>query len=472
MLFNSFNFLVFYIVVFSVSWALRKRDAFRILFLLAGSLFFYMSWNWKYLGLILFTTFLNFFTGIGIDSTDNPKMKKAWLIAGVAGSLAVLAVFKYYNFFVHNLTETLSVFGVNPGIGTLEILLPVGISFYTFHCLSYTIDIYRGEFKPTRNIFLFTLFVSFFPQLVAGPIIRGRELLPQLSKPVTYDDERTLSGLWLIFKGLFKKILIADVLAVTFVDKVFASPHQFAGPEMLLAIYGYAIQIYCDFSGYSDIAIGVAKTLGYDLPVNFNSPYLAEDIRDFWRRWHISLSTWLRDYLYISIGGSRGGKLRTLRNLMITMLLGGLWHGAAMNYVIWGGYHGILLAVSHQVDSVKKAWSIRPGGFLVKAAKVFMTFNLICFGWLMFRSPDMATFTAFLKRLVLWPDHRMQFSWMFLAALAAGFVTHFTPRGVKVWIEGIYLSSPAFFQGLSYAAALVVFTAFSAQEVPFIYFQF
>jgi len=471
-LFNSFNFLVFYVVVFSVSWALRRHGAFRILFLLAASLFFYMSWNWKYLGLILFTTFLNFFTGIGIDGAESRRMKKVWLTAGVAGSLAVLAVFKYYNFFVHNVTEALSAFGVNPGIGTLDLILPVGISFYTFHCLSYSIDIYRGEFKPTRNIFLFTLFVSFFPQLVAGPIVRGRELLPQLARPVAYDDERTLSGLWLIFKGLAKKILIADVLAVTFVDRVFTSPHQFAGPEMLLAIYGYAIQIYGDFSGYSDIAIGVARTLGYDLPVNFNSPYVAEDMRDFWRRWHISLSTWLRDYLYISLGGSRKGKLRTFVNLMVTMLLGGLWHGAAMNYVIWGGYHGVLLAASHQVDGIKKAWSIGPGGRLAKAVRIFMTFNLVCFGWLMFRSPDMATFTTFLKRLFLWPDHRMQFGWMFLAALAAGFLTHFTPRGVKARVEGMYLSSPAFFQGLAYAGALVVFTAFSAQEVPFIYFQF
>ncbi len=472
MMFNSLNFLIFYIIVFSVSWALRRHGAVRILFLLAASLFFYMSWNWKYLGLILFTATLNFITGIGIDNAGNARLKKIWLVIGVAGSLAVLAVFKYYDFFVTSIIDAFSVFGMRPNIHTLRLLLPVGISFYTFHCLSYTIDIYRGEFKPVRNIFTFMLFVSFFPQLVAGPIVRGRELLPQLMEPVVYDDERTLTGFLLIFKGLFKKIVIADVLAMTFVDRVFASPHHFAGPEMLLAIYGYAIQIYCDFSGYSDIAIGVAKTLGYELPLNFNSPYLAEDMRDFWKRWHISLSTWLRDYLYIPLGGSRGGKLRTFRNLMITMLLGGLWHGAAMNYVIWGGYHGALLAVSHRADNLKKEFYARLNASLAKAIRIFITFNLVCFGWLIFRSPDMASFTTILRRLFTWPDHLVQPGGLFLAALALGFLTHFASRDLKARLQEKYLSSPAMLQGMSYTAALVVFAALSAHEVPFIYFQF
>lgn len=468
MLFNSFNFFVFYIVVFCVYWSIRRHDAARILFLLAASLFFYMSWNWRYVGLMFFTITLNFFTGLGIAGTESLKRKKMLLLASVVGSLSVLVLFKYYNFFTTTTAEVFSIFGLSFQLKTLNLLLPVGISFYTFHCLSYTVDVYRNEFKPTRNFLFFALYVSFFPQLIAGPIVRGRELLPQLERPVHFDDQRTLSGLWLIFVGLFKKVCVADILAVTFVDKVFGAPHQYVGAQMLLAVYGYAIQIYCDFSGYSDIAIGVARTLGYELPVNFRTPYLAESIQDFWRRWHITLSTWLRDYLYISLGGSRSSRWKVFRNLMITMLLGGLWHGAALNFVIWGGYHGVLLSLSHLLKGNKKDEI----SLLRKVINIFVTFNLVCFGWILFRSPDMATFTAICRGLLNWQGHWTGLSWVSLTALAAGFAIIFTPKELKGWLERQYISMPTVFQGVAYSGALAVFTVFSAQNVPFIYFQF
>ena len=472
MLFNSLNFLVFYIVVFAIFWFIRRSTSYRILFLLGSSLFFYMSWNWKYLGLIAFTTMLNYYTGIGIDRSNSLRIKKLCLIASLVGSLSVLCIFKYYNFFLNNLVEALSVIGVSAKIHTLEVLLPVGISFYTFQCLSYTIDIYRKEIKPTQNFRIFFLYISFFPQLVAGPIVRAKDFLPQLVKPVTYDDQRTLSGLWLIFVGLFKKIVIADVLATTFVDKVFASPELYSGPEILIAIYGYAMQIYCDFSGYSDIAIGIARTLGYDLKLNFNSPYLARDIRDFWRRWHISLSTWLRDYLYISLGGSRGGGNKTSRNVMITMLLGGLWHGAAWNFVIWGAYHGILVVITGWIKKTFGDSSTKQKSLLNNFVQIFITFNLVCFGWVMFRSPDVETFMAVMRNLIIWTDLQIEVGWFFMIAFILGFVTHFTPREIKSLIERKYLEIPAVYQGCAYSIALIIFTAFSTQAVPFIYFQF
>jgi alginate O-acetyltransferase complex protein AlgI len=354
--FNSFAFAVFLPTVLLLYWALPKRG--QNLLLLGASYFFYGYWDWRFLSLLAISTVVDYTAALrierehgGLDSTSR-RRKKVWLLASLCTNLGLLGFFKYFNFFADSFAELLASLGLTVNPMYLSVVLPVGISFYTFQTMSYTIDVYRGRMPATRRFFDFALYVSFFPQLVAGPIERAAVLLPQILNHRCFSRVQFLDGTHLIFWGLFKKVFVADNLAPV-ADRIFAAGSCSAA-ETLLAAYAFAFQIYCDFSGYSDIARGCAKCMGFELMLNFDHPYVAENPREFWQRWHISLSTWLRDYLYIPLGGNRGGNLLMYRNLALTMLLGGLWHGAAWTFVIWGAYQGVLLIGHRIIETIRK----------------------------------------------------------------------------------------------------------------------
>ena len=473
MAFNSIHFLLFFPLVLAAAWALRRHASLRIGFLLAASYYFYMSWNVTYAGLILGSTVLDFFVAKRIHGAAGAGTKRAWLVASLTGNLGVLFLFKYYNFFADSICEVLSAGGRDMQASPLALLLPVGISFYTFQTLSYTIDVYRGVLVPTNNFVKFALFVSFFPQLVAGPIVRASHFLPQLELQPKFDDRASETGMGQMLLGVFKKVCIADLLGATLVDPVFASPNASGSWTLLIAMYGYAFQIYYDFSGYSDIAIGAARMLGFNLPVNFNRPYLATSLRNFWCRWHISLSTWLRDYLFIPLGGSRGSSWKIARNLVIVMLLGGLWHGAAWGFVLWGGVHGLLLVagrVFHSLTGIDADSEDQP--LVSRIARIAVTFNLVAGCLVMFRATDFPTLWAYLSRLVTFQPGGSTVSATAYAILALGMLLEWMPRS---WLAGgasLYLRLPSVAQAGVITGCLFVFAAVGGMSAPFIYFQF
>jgi alginate O-acetyltransferase complex protein AlgI len=344
-LFNSFEFAIFFSCVYGIYLLSNHRWQNR--WLLLASYIFYGTWNWKFLGLIWTSTVIDYYCGKKIHETPSRNRRKAILLLSIGTNLGILAFFKYYNFFANSFESLMHIIGWRVDALTLQIVLPVGISFYTFQTMSYTIDIYRNKIEPTDRFLDFALFVTFFPQLVAGPIERAKNLLPQVSSDRVVTWEKLKEGVWLICWGLFKKVFIADNLA-KIVDPVFSASNPISGAEALIAVYAFAFQIYGDFSGYSDIARGISKLLGFELMLNFRMPYFSKNIREFWSRWHISLSTWLKDYLYITMGGNRFGTLRTYRNLFLTMAIGGLWHGAAWTFVFWGMFHGLVLIAVFQ----------------------------------------------------------------------------------------------------------------------------
>jgi D-alanyl-lipoteichoic acid acyltransferase DltB (MBOAT superfamily) len=401
MLFNTFDFLAFFTIVFLVQLALPHRA--RNLWLLAASWFFYGCWSWKFLLLLIGSTVFDYCCSRAIGAATSP-VKRRWLLAaGCCVNLSVLGFFKYFNFFIESAHHLLAQFGMSGSPWLLRIVLPVGVSFYTFQSISYYVDVYRRQVEPLRNYFDFALYISFFPQLVAGPIERGRTFAPQMLKRPPFSWDNFHDGIWLALKGLFKKAVIADNLA-PIVSGVFSNAHP-SGPEVLLGVYAFAFQIYGDFSGYTDIARGTARMLGYNLRLNFRLPYFAVNPSDFWHRWHISLSSWLRDYLYIPLGGNRGGLAGTCRNLMITMILGGLWHGAAWTFVLWGVFHGVLLVAFRLFSD----WRARRGdgkagaplavGSLQWIVRVLVMFQITCFGWLIFRAQNLAQVAEMTKAL-------------------------------------------------------------------------
>jgi len=398
MLFNTWTFAVFFVVVYSAYRLLPRRGQNALL--LVASYVFYGAWDYRFLALLLTSTALDYFCGRAIYRAKDGRQRRLFLILTVVANLCFLGFFKYFNFFAESLTALLSLFGLAPSLPTLNVVLPVGISFYTFQSMSYTIDIYRGQLKPSTSFFEYATFVAFFPQLVAGPINRAPRLLPQFGRTRVITWEHIRSGSWLIAWGLFKKMVVADNMA-PIVNAAFADPSKYQGLDLVLAVNAFAFQVYGDFSGYSDMARGIARVMGFDLMVNFDQPYFAVSPSDFWRRWHISLSTWLRDYLYISLGGNRVGKAATYRNLMITMLLGGLWHGAAWHFVVWGLYHGIVLSIYRNLGRVvdwqsAKTAAGRTAWWLLL---LVIMYGLTCLGWLIFRAPDMNTIVAFLQAI-------------------------------------------------------------------------
>ena len=377
MLFNSFIFLAFFAITYGLYLVLQTRSQNRML--LVASYIFYGWWDVRFLSLLLISTAVDYFCGLGIQASEQRKKRQFFLTLSICSNLGILFFFKYFGFFAENLTAALAVLGISADPQFIRIVLPVGVSFYTFQTMSYTIDVYRREMQATRNFLDFALFVSFFPQLVAGPIERASLLLPQIQGHRILRYNQIRQGCWLILFGYYKKVVLADNLAV-FVNDVFNAPSEAYGLVIPLATLAFAFQIYGDFSGYSDIARGISKLMGIELMQNFRRPYFAVNPSDFWRRWHISLSTWLRDYLYIPLGGNRKGPFRTYFNLSLTMLLGGLWHGAAWNFVAWGAFHGLLLIV-HRI--IPKSEHER-GGFK-HALHIFLYFPLTLFSWMLFR---------------------------------------------------------------------------------------
>ncbi|MDA1013860.1 MAG: MBOAT family protein [Planctomycetota bacterium] len=399
MLFNSLTFLAFFAVTYAIYIVLTFRYQNRLL--LAASYAFYACWDWRFLSLIVASTVIDYCCGLGIERSDSNRRRRVLLVISLCGNLGVLFVFKYCNFFADGLDNLLGTMNYALDWRIRDIVLPVGISFYTFQTMSYTIDVFRRQCPATRNVLDFALFVSYFPQLVAGPIERARVLLPQIQQPrqITYTQIR--EGCWLILLGYYLKVVMADNMT-PFVSPVFANPESAGGFQVLVAIYAAAFQIYGDFAGYSSIARGISKLMGIDLMVNFRRPYLAVNPSDFWQRWHISLSSWLRDYLYIPLGGSRGGRFSTYRNLMLTMLLGGLWHGAAWHFVAWGLYHGALLCGHRLLQPVLTRLTPTSsfGRSVWRLALVVGFFQLTCIGWLLFFVNSLADIPLLLSSIV------------------------------------------------------------------------
>lgn len=388
MIFNSLVFLVFVACFFSVYFFLKGR--WRLWWILAASYVFYGWWDWRFLGLILFTTLLDYGFGLALERIEELRRKKRVIIASVVMNLGFLSIFKYFNFFAASAAQALRWVGMEADWTTLHIILPVGISFYTFQSMSYTLEIYRGDLKAERDLLKYATFVGFWPQLMAGPIVRAKDLLPQFHIERPFEWERLYSGLGRVLWGYFKKCVVADSLA-PFVDQCFDAPQTFGSLHLLLGVFFYAFQIYCDFSGYSDIAIGMARIMGYRFPENFKTPYFSASFSEFWTRWHISLSSWLRDYLYIPLGGNRHGKWNTYRNNMITMLLGGLWHGANWAFVFWGFLHGFYLILQRFVQPLwqKTADFLQLPALLRQALAVGTVFALTLFAWVYFRAGSM-----------------------------------------------------------------------------------
>lgn len=395
MVFTSWAFVAFLAVVLAGLSAARTREQRQLLILLA-SIYFYGYWQPWYLLLLATPSAIDYVCALRIEASDVPRVRKRWLLVSLVTNLGLLGYFKYANFFVANVS---ALFGLPQR--HLDILLPVGISFYTFKTLSYTIDVYRRELAACRSLWKYAMFVTYFPELVAGPIVRASIFLPQMVRPLTPSWRRATLGFQLILLGVTKKLLIADRMSA-FIDPVFASPHAFDGVTVAAAVVAYSLQIYCDFSGYSDIAIGVSRVIGFDLPENFAMPYSATSITEFWRRWHITLSQWLRDYLYIPLGGNRGSEARTYRNLMLTMLIGGLWHGAAWTFIAWGAYHGLLLAVHRRFG---RAWDAMPA--LARQAGMFL---LALLGWVFFRATSFGMAMDLFRRLFVPTEGSLGFS--------------------------------------------------------------
>jgi alginate O-acetyltransferase complex protein AlgI len=459
--FAQLEYVVFLAIVVLATTRLAS-PALRKIVLLATSYYFYAYWDYRFAGLLVFSTLLDYTIGRLLGKIPQPSIRRLLLAASLIGNLGLLGFFKYYNFFIESAQSILGNWELHSG--TLEIVLPIGISFYTFQTLSYTIDVYRGTLAPCRRLLDFALYVAFFPQLVAGPIVRASEFLPQLQRMLRPTGIQFYSGLAQILRGYVKKVLIADHLA-TFVDPVFATPELFAWPTVVLAVLAYTGQIYSDFSGYSDIAIGSARLLGFELPENFLHPYLAHSPADFWRRWHITLSTWLRDYLYIPLGGNRSGRLRTYQNIMITMTLGGLWHGASWNFVFWGIWHGVLLCLTRR-SSAKDA----PRG-PQRWLGIAFTFATVVIGWTLFRTTSIAQFSGLWWQLLSPEDGLLWLPPLPLIALAMLTIEH------AIWAsrfrEVLRLPHDRWYTPWLVGFALAALTLFAPLGFrPFVYFQF
>lgn len=398
MLFNSIEFLFFLPIVFVLYWFVFNKQlrAQNILLLLASYLF-YGWWDWRFLFLLLISTCLDYFVALAIQNSQDVSKRKLFLGISLIGNLGMLGFFKYYNFFVQSWIDAWSSIGVTMEATTLNIILPVGISFYTFQTLSYTIDVYRNEMKPTKNFIDFAAFVTFFPQLVAGPIERASHLLPQFYKSRVFDYQNAVLGCKLIVWGMFKKVVVADNCAF-FVTKIFDNPEAYSSGELFVGMVFFAFQIYGDFSGYSDIAIGLSKLFGFDLMVNFKFPYFSRDIAEFWRRWHISLSTWFRDYIYIPLGGSKGTMGLQIRNVMKIFLISGFWHGANWTYVVWGVFHAVLF-LPLLLFNVNRSHLITKSYGWIDFAKISATFFIVCVGWVFFRADSIASAFQYLAHM-------------------------------------------------------------------------
>jgi D-alanyl-lipoteichoic acid acyltransferase DltB (MBOAT superfamily) len=492
LIFTRLSFWFFFTVLLAgYLFVYKKKHAAKSLYLLLFSLFFYYKSSGVYFLLLLFSTTLDFHLARAIYHSHRHLARKLLVALSIAVNLGLLAYFKYAYFFTSIINDFLgteyrvvNIFSaaVNMATGAEKfdvsnLILPIGISFYTFQILSYTFDVYRRRVAPVGNIIDFGFYVSFFPSLVAGPIVRASDFIPQIYKEYSITRREMWQAVFLIMSGLVKKVVISDYISLNFVDRVFDVPALFSGFELLMGVYGYAIQIYCDFSGYTDVAIGLALLLGFRLPPNFNSPYRAAGLREFWQRWHISLSSWLRDYLYITLGGSRKGRARTYLNLMLTMLLGGLWHGASYKFIIWGGLHGLALAAGRRWGERRatlRLGKLKLPGFV----QILLTFHFVCLTWIFFRAASVSLALDIIYRigadfyLPAIPDIVLGYSLVFGLILAA-YVIHFLPQKVKVWYREVFVGLPDAVKIVAVLLAVFfIYQASSAEMQPFIYFQF
>ena len=472
LIFNSGLFLFLFTGFLWIYISLSKTHRPKLIFVTLFSLYFYYKSSGGYFVLLIFATVIDFILAKLIYSSEDQWQRKLYIIITLVVNLGMLGYFKYTNFLFD---AFFSLGGVD--YQPMDIFLPVGVSFFTFQSLSYTLDIYRGNLKPVDNILDYAFFVSFFPQLVAGPIVRASDFLPQINKPTIVTAEMFGRGIFLIGCGLFKKAVISDYISINFVDRVFDAPSLYSGMENLFAVYGYALQIYCDFSGYSDMAIGIALLLGFRFPINFDSPYQSKNITEFWRRWHISLSTWLRDYLYISLGGNRKGEVRTYINLMITMLLGGLWHGASWRFIIWGALHGAGLSLHKFYRSKFPHRSLQNSEFK-NFVNVFFTFHFICFCWIFFRAANMATVGEILSQiffhfnLTLFSDFIAGYK-IVMMLMVIGYILHFIPKEAELAAQETITNMPlAGKAAFMISVIILVIQTKSSGIQPFIYFQF
>ena len=472
MIFPTATFTIFFLVVMPLSWLTMFHVRLWRIFIIGASLVFYGWWDWHFVFLLIGCTLWTHFWAIRISREKRGTARRVLLTVALTGLLGTLGYFKYFDFFVnssHNLAHTL---GVGMPDWTRTIVLPVGISFYTFMAISYVVDVYRRDLRPV-GLDRFAAYLTFFPHLVAGPIVRGSELLPQMRTPRDPRSIDSSRAFFLIGTGLFKKVVIANYLATHIVDPVFAVPGAHSSPEILIAVYAYAVQIYADFSGYTDMAIGLALLLGFTFPQNFNSPYAAGSVQDFWRRWHMTLSRWLRDYLYIPLGGNRKGRFRTTVNLMITMLLGGLWHGAAWTFVIWGGMHGVALATERAFRDRRVARREGSADRYIWLRRL-ATFNFVCLAWIFFRSDSLSLAWQMITGLFTrWGQPAPLVTFGVVVWIVVGIATQYLParipQGVMARLSRLNLA----WQSLALGATLMLANAMGPQGVaPFIYFRF
>ncbi len=470
LIFNSGFFLFLFLGFLGIYLMLSKTHRAKFTFVTLFSYYFYYKSSGMYFLVLIGSTLVDYALANYIYRTPTYWKRLSLMTFSLVVNLGLLGYFKYTNF-IHEILSSLSGLAYRP----LDIFLPVGVSFFTFQSLSYTIDIYRGSLKPVDNILDYAFFVSFFPQLVAGPIVRAADLLPQITQPTFVSKEMFGRGVYLICTGLFKKAIISNYISLNFVDRIFEAPTLYTGLENLFGVYGYALQIYCDFSGYSDMAIGIALLLGFKFCINFDSPYQSKNISEFWRRWHMSLSTWLRDYLYISLGGNRRGKVRTYFNLFLTMLLGGLWHGAAFKFILWGGLHGIGLALHKLFTSLqlplKENW-------ISKGLGILITFHFVCFCWIFFRASSMESAWQVISQITTHFSPQVMGDFIIgyktvLLLMTLGYLLHFIPHTIETKAENIVIRTPTIGKiALMVSIIVLVIQTKSAGIQPFIYFQF
>jgi len=476
LLFSSGLFIFLFTGFMYVYFLVYKHHRAKTTFVTLFSLYFYYKSSGIYFLLLILSAIVDYSLANAIFRAESERKRKIILILSLALNLGMLAFFKYTNFF-YSIICDLSAQSFSP----LSIFLPVGISFFTFQSLSYTIDIYRGTLKPVKSFLDYAFFVTFFPQLVAGPIVRAADFIPQIFKPLKVTDAMIGRGVFLIASGVIKKVVIADFISTNFVDRIFDHPTLYSGLENLFGIYGYALQIYCDFSGYSDMAIGIALLMGFHFKINFDSPYQSKNISEFWKRWHISLSSWLKDYLYISLGGNRKGRIRTYINLFITMLLGGLWHGAGFRFVLWGAMHGTALAI-HKLylevfpPQTENYTPVRQ--FIITTVSILITFHFVCFCWIFFRASDVVVAAQMIRQIFFHFNGQIFFEFIIgyksvLLMMLIGYSLHFIPKSVELKSENLVTNLPLLLKVAFMILVILLVVQFKSSEIqPFIYFQF
>lgn len=471
MLFNTLEFALFAPAVLALYWLLRKRAPQNVLLLIASYLF-YAAWDWRFLSLLMFQSLVDYVAGLGIGGSDDERTRKRYLVAAITINLLILAVFKYFGFFVDSAVGILTWFGLDPNPPLLEVLLPIGISFYTFQSITYSFDVYRRRLAPTRNLLNYAVFVAYFPHMVAGPIQRANHLLPQIESPRTLPTrDEVRSGLFLILMGIFKKVAIADAVAGV-ANEAFASSGSAGSVTLFVGMLAFSLQIYGDFAGYSDVARGVSRLFGIELTRNFEQPYLSRNITEFWRTWHISLSSWLHDYLYVPLGGNKGSKIITYRNLMLTMLLGGLWHGASWTFVVWGGLHGLLLSVHRAFGGNAPRGAVPlPRGRDIP--RVLLTFGAVSVLWIFFRAATLTQALEYIAGMFSFTPGAVNPDHVVLVVLAAALMLTLDLGQRATGDHSMVLRWRPALRGAACAVLLLAIVLWSGgQAQPFIYFQF